>query len=284
MKRRNTRRASRFGGAALLAGFLLLTALPAAAADGRIPLYELPVTLTEPGSYYLTRDLTHSGSGESILIQTSNVTIDFNGHTLTKENAGNYTISSDGEYTNITIRNGTLVGGNIGIRLRNTVGDDFAVRIEDMIIEDILNEGIYVQGHSLVGSSQVFIERNLIHDTGNDGLSLRFMWGGRVADNVIQGAGDSSGDHGIYMHSCRGVTVTRNTVSHSGADAIRVWYSWYITVDWNHMTYNNDWGLNLYQGDQIVFSNNRAYGNGAGGFTIPGDEGHVNAGGNYPPP
>jgi len=268
------------------AGMLLaaLACLPALAADGRIPIYELPLTISEPGSYYLVRDLTHAGAGESILIETSDVTIDFEGHSLTKTNAGNYTIAADGDFTNITIKGGTLIGGNIGIRLRNTVGDNFAVRIEEMTVGETLNEGIYIQGQSLIGSSQVFVERNSIHDTGNDGLSLRFMWGGRVADNVIQGAGDGSGDHGIYMHSCRGVTVTRNTVSHSGADAIRSWYSWYCAFDWNHMTYNNDYGLNIYQGDQHVFSNNRAYGNGAGGFTIPANEGHVNAGGNYPPP
>ena len=106
------------------------------------------------------------------------------------------------------------------------------------------------------------------------------MWGGRVADNVIQGAGDQ----GIYGHSLRGVTIARNTVAHSGADAIRLYYSWFCTIDWNHMTYNTDWGLNIFDGDQHTFSDNRAYGNGSGGFSIPGAEGHVNAGGNYPSP
>ncbi|UCF66645.1 MAG: right-handed parallel beta-helix repeat-containing protein [Acidobacteriota bacterium] len=270
---------------AALAGLLLaISGMGAEASGGRIPIYQLPITIGEPGAYYLSRDVTHTGGGESIIIQASDVTIDFDGHTLTKENAGNYAIASDGDYTNITIRNGKLVGGNIGIRLRNTVGDAFAVRIEDMIIEAALNEGIYVQGHSLVGSSQVYIERNIIHDTGDDGVSLRYIWGGRVSDNVIQGAGDAVGAHGIYMSSCRGVTIARNTVSHCGDDAIRAWYSWYCAFDWNHMTYNNGYGLNLFDGDRHVFSNNRAYGNGSGGFTIPGAEGHVNAGGNYPSP
>ena len=49
------------------------------------------------------------------------------------------------------------------------------------------------------------------------------------------------------------------------------------------MSYSGDWGLNVYQGDTHVYSNNRANGNGSGGFTIPGGEGHINAGGNYPP-
>ncbi|MCP3980550.1 MAG: right-handed parallel beta-helix repeat-containing protein [bacterium] len=272
----------RLGGAVILA--LVIGAIPAAAADGRIPIYQAPVTITQPGSYYLTQDITHVGSGESITIAADQVTIDFNGHTLLKENAGNYAIASDGDYTDITIRNGKLIGGNIGIRLRNTVGDDFNVRIEKMIVKDALNEGIYVQGQSLVGSSQVFIENNSIHDTGNDGLSLRFMWGGRVTNNVIQDAGTDAGDHGIYMHSCRGVTVADNNVSHSGADGIRCWYSWYCSFERNHTTYNADWGIHFYQGDSHVFQGNRAYGNGAGGLTVPGGEGHINAGGNYPPP
>jgi parallel beta-helix repeat protein len=228
-------------------------AIPALAGDGRIPIHRTPLTIDQPGSYFLTQDITQ-------------------------------TVSSDGNFTNIAIHNGRLRGGNIGIRLRNTVGDDFMVRIRDMTLEGSLNEAIYVQGQSLIGSSQVLIENNSIHDSGNDGIGLRFMWGGRVSGNVVQGAGDGSGDHGIYLHSCRGVTVSNNTVSHSGADGIRIWYSWYCAVDGNHTTYNNDWGVNVYQGDQIVYSGNRAYGNGAGGLTIPGGEGHVNAGGNYPAP
>ena len=270
----------------MIAALAALAALAggAHAANGVVPIYEVPITIDTPGSYYLTRDIDHFGSGESITIAASDVSIDFMGHRIYKDNAGNYTVTSDGAYTNITIRNGTIVGGNIGIRLRNTVGDDFNVRIENMTITDSLNEGIYVQGHSLIGSSQVSIAGNQVHDNGNDGISVRFMWGGQIVDNVVQGSGAGAGDHGIYLHSCRGVTVARNTISHSGADAIRAWYSWYCAFDWNHLTYNNDYGLNIYQGDSHVFSNNRAYGNGAGGFTIPGAEGHVNAGGNYPPP
>ena len=160
----------------------------------------------------------------------------------------------------------------------------FNVAVENMTVTGTLNEGIYIQGHSLVGSSQARVIGNRVHDIGNDGISLRFMWGGRVAGNQVEGAGDGAGDHGIYCHSCRGVTIADNTVSHSGADGIRVWYSWYMSLSGNHMTYNGDWGLNLFSGDQIVFRNNHAYGNGSGGFTIPGGEGHVNAGGNYPPP
>lgn len=248
------------------------------------PIDSLPFNIDTPGYYYLTGNLTHTGSGESIEITANDVTIDFSGNTLTKENAGNYTIALDGDYTNFHLKNGTITGGNIGVRLRNEVGDDFMVIIENMVIRDTLNEGIHVQGQSLIGSSQLYIRHNSVHDVGNDGIYVRFMWGGKVVDNVVQGAGSGAGDHGIYLHSCRGVTVRRNTISHSGADGIRAWYSWYCTFDSNHMTYNNDWGLNIFAGDSHVFSTNRAYGNGDGGFTIPGGEGHVNAGGNYPPP
>lgn len=266
-------------------GLLLavLLCLPAAASRGRIPIYELPITITQSGSYYLSQDITHAGSGQSITIAASDVTIDFDGHTLTKESLGNYAIASDGDYTNIKIHNGSLIGGNVGIRLRNVVGDNFAVRIEDMLLEGALNEGIFVQGHSLIGSSQAVIVDNIVHDTGNDGISIRFMWGGTVSGNVVQGAGDAAGDHGIYMHSCRGVSVRNNTISHCGGDGVRAWYSWYCSFDWNQMTYNNGWGLNIFDGDSHVRSNNRAYGNGSGGFTIPAGEGHINAGGNYPP-
>jgi parallel beta-helix repeat protein len=273
--RRRTTAANALAAAALVAA----ASAPMRAADGRIPIHHVPTTITAPGSYYLTRDIDHFGGGESITIQSSDVTIDFNGHTLHKDDAGNYTVASDGDYTNLTIRNGTIDGGNIGIRLSNTVSDGFDVRIEKMSVRNTLNEGIQVRGHSLIGSSRAYIERNTVHDTGDDGIHVRFAWGGRIADNVVQNAGDN----GIYAHSVRGMTIRGNDVSRSADDGVALWYSWHCAVDRNHMTYGKDYALYVFDGDSHVFSNNRAVGN-ANGVSIPLNRKHVDAGGNSPAP
>jgi hypothetical protein len=47
----------------------------------RIPISELPYTISEPGSYYVTGDLTTTSDG--IIVNADNVTIDLNGFCLT---------------------------------------------------------------------------------------------------------------------------------------------------------------------------------------------------------
>ncbi len=51
--------------------------------EPRIPISSLPITITNPGSYYLTANLT-GGSGNGITVSSSGVTIDLNGFTLQK--------------------------------------------------------------------------------------------------------------------------------------------------------------------------------------------------------
>ena len=94
----------------------------------------------------------------------------------------------------------------------------------------------------------------------------------------------SGSAHGIYLRNCRNMTVHDNTVSHFTGDGLRAWYSWYLVFENNHSSYNSNWGLSVFDGDSFVFRNNRAYGNADGGLDYENDEGHVNAGGNYPIP
>lgn len=93
----------------------------ARADQGRIPIFG-PVTITQPGSYVLTRDITVS-SGTPINIQASNVTIDLNGHSLTNSPTGGRLITIFSPSTNIRIANGRLVGGVRGIDYNTSTGN-----------------------------------------------------------------------------------------------------------------------------------------------------------------
>ena len=44
--------------------------------EPRIPITNVPVTITQPGSYYLTTNIVYSGSNDGIRIATNNVTIE----------------------------------------------------------------------------------------------------------------------------------------------------------------------------------------------------------------
>src|SRR6185436_18224362 len=66
-------------------------------------------TITKPGCYYVTRNITGAGT-EVILIQADNVSIDLQGHTLTKPDTSGAVIRIDPGFTGISVRNGVLSG------------------------------------------------------------------------------------------------------------------------------------------------------------------------------
>jgi hypothetical protein len=86
--------------------------------EKRIPISTLPLTITTPGSYYLTNNINYSGSGDGIAILASNVTIDLNGFTLAGSSAGFRGIWAQLSYANVVVKNGAVCHwGNCGVSL-----------------------------------------------------------------------------------------------------------------------------------------------------------------------
>ena len=81
----------------------------------------LPYTISNPGFYYLSGNLTYTGTASAISITADNVTLDLMGFSLTgggKEigtNKGIVTEYNDNNYKNAEIRNGTVSGFTIGV-------------------------------------------------------------------------------------------------------------------------------------------------------------------------
>jgi hypothetical protein len=100
-----------------------MSAIGASAAN--IQITSLPYTISAPGTYVLTRDLSYSAlQGVAINILTTlagPVVLDFKGHTITGAGSTSFGIEIGGvsEYAEnaypITIRNGALQGFAIGI-------------------------------------------------------------------------------------------------------------------------------------------------------------------------
>jgi hypothetical protein len=122
----------------------------------------LPYTISAPGGYYLTDNLSYSGSGtfNGISIRSDDVTLDLMGFSLTYNGSSTstYGIQLDGR-KNVEIRNGTLSGWDIGIYVG---GPGVAHRIINLRFEGntqgtLLNGfGHLVQGcQSIAGSSAV---------------------------------------------------------------------------------------------------------------------------------
>jgi parallel beta-helix repeat protein len=77
--------------------------------EKRTPISSLPYTISAPGSYYLTRNLTATGSSAGITISADNVTVDLDGFALIGGGGGTVAgISMPGMQKNACIRNGTI--------------------------------------------------------------------------------------------------------------------------------------------------------------------------------
>jgi hypothetical protein len=72
----------------------------------RTPISSIPFTISQPGSYYVTRNMTMSGANNGITIQTDNVTLDLGGFTLDGAGTGLNGVTTDTNHHGIQVRNG----------------------------------------------------------------------------------------------------------------------------------------------------------------------------------
>lgn len=83
--------------------------------EARVPISSAPYTITNPGSYYLTTNLTVSG-GTVLNIGTNGVTLDLNGFTIsstsTSPSGFGIQLGLGSGNTDITIVNGHISGGS----------------------------------------------------------------------------------------------------------------------------------------------------------------------------
>jgi len=175
------------------------------------------VTLSQPGSYYLTHNLNVS-AGDAIDITASNVTLDLNGFTIsssaTAANGAGIMLGSG--LVNITIHHGNVAGsvtnnGGIysgggfafGISYSGNVSRN--VRVADVSVSGCLDDGI-----NLSASTSSTVESCAIDRVGGNGI---------VANLVANSVANTCGVNGIYAG---------NALNSSGA-AISSGYGLYAT-------------------------------------------------------
>lgn len=140
--------------------------------------------ITEPGSYYLTANLTFSGDVYGILISAPDVTLDLNGFTITR--AGGFTSkalirAATPSSSNIVVKNGTVKSsGSHGIDLYSNA------RVENVTVIKPAQHGIFLGGRS-------YVVNCIIDDPGLDGVNVG-------SDSVVTGTVVySPGQHGISV-------------------------------------------------------------------------------------
>lgn len=147
--------------------------------EPRTPISSLPFIIHEPGSYYVTGNLT-SADGPGIVINAPNVTLDLMGHTLTGADGSSSAIISTVLGVNPTVKNGRVTGwGTTAISVTGA-------RLFDLEAAENANVGFSIGSgsvvgrciarsngsHGFVGSLQNTIESCTSQDNSGHGFSL----------------------------------------------------------------------------------------------------------------
>ena len=164
------------------------------------------ITVSQPGSYYLTHNLTVS-TGDAVDINANGVRLDLNGFTISSTAAsasGNAILLSSG-LKNISIANGFIQGGvtNGGSGVYN--GSGFASGINysgnvptNVFVSKVLVSGCLTYGINLAGQNSSVVESCTVQTVGNTGISASTVKSSTAVDCGTTGiAGDQVSD-------CRG--------------------------------------------------------------------------------
>jgi hypothetical protein len=208
--------------------------------EPRVPISTAPFTITQPGSYYLTTNLTVSGAN-AITIATNGVTLDLNGFTIasTAPSATGYGIYINSGLRNIAIQNGHIQGGvtNNGSGVFSGPGFGYGiyysgsapqnVRVSGISVSGCLYAGIYVGGGAsttvdcvvrTVGSYGIVA--NTIRGCVALDCGSHAIYGQQVSDSRGQSVGGGYGlSAATTAQNCCGVS-TSGTGLYAGRTAI----------------------------------------------------------------
>jgi parallel beta-helix repeat protein len=94
--------------------------------EPRTPISSLPFTITNPGSYFLTTNLTGVSGQNGVTVEANNVALDLRGFTLTGVPGSQSGIFAS-NYNYLTVENGTVSSwGGLGINADATSGGRFS--------------------------------------------------------------------------------------------------------------------------------------------------------------
>ena len=239
--------------------------------------------ITEPGSYYLTTNIT-SDNRHAILIDADDVTLDLMGYRIWSSLAGVLGVYPDydgihimPDHKNIEIKNGIIASArrNEGKMVwRGFLNGIFApdvpdsepvvnsnnIRIIDVRIADCRQSGIYISGGNSTVKDCIVVNNDShgIYVTGANSTAR----GCTVANNDSEGIhlgghslarNNTVSDNGSYgLRTERGSTVIDNTVYRNENDGIYTWGS--CTVTGNSSYENNGNGINP-SGSSTVIGN-----------------------------
>ncbi len=272
--------------------------------EPRIPIHadDLPLTITEPNSYYLAESITFNGTdANAITINADNVTIDLMGYSLTGPGStGKNGIGVSGHCDNVCIRNGIIrEWGGCGLRADEARNSHFThlrvmdngmdglrvgmcCSVADCLVYNSEQRGIATSDNSLVLRCLVFNNTGYGIQTGQSSLVLDCASRGNRSSGIVVSLGSHvrnctsavNTGHGIEAHNrCYiiGNTCDRNGYTATGAGIL-------VRFNWSRIEANNVMAQDL--GIDVDGQNNLIIKNSAGGNT---DNYDIVAGNSYGP-
>lgn len=204
-----------------VSALVLLIFTPATVFAGTTPITECPIVITEPGKYKLTQDLlacpgAQIGTfGGPLLITSSNVKLDLNGHTIQCDWQDydwiyGHGIFAFGGLSNVHIKNGTITGCNSGIVFVDVIDSSIKkVTVSDSRIEHFTDGNSFAGiGIWLVRGSDVVAKHNTIIGNEAAGIYDTASAGNKISHNVANG----NGGQGIWIDSAERSKVLCNNV------------------------------------------------------------------------
>lgn len=188
-------------GGMLEAVFLTFLVVSTVSADGgRIPIAQ-QTTITAPGEYVLTRDVTAT-SGVTIDIDADGVVLDLNGYELAHENPNAPVVLVDGD--NTIIRNGRISGGGRAIRHNNS--ERIRLRVENVVVQGAQYGGVVIDAveHIEVISSRF---ENITSGPAINLYGGSGGFSGRIVNNTISGC-----IMGMHVEGIRGGEIRDNVI------------------------------------------------------------------------
>lgn len=198
--------------------------------EPRTPISSAPFTISQPGAYYLTGNVTVSPFNNAITIATNSVTLDLNGFTISTASVGasGTGISINSGLRNITIANGFVQGGitNNGSGVYSGGGFMNGISYSGTPPANVLASHISVSGCLFTGiylgiGDSTVVESCTVRTVGGYGISASTVkasaaldcgntaiTGNQVSDCQGQVSGNSTGVSGQNILNCTGISVT----------------------------------------------------------------------------
>lgn len=240
--------------------------------EPRVPIHasDLPLTITEPNSYYLVEDIQFADtSNHAITIECDDVTIDLMGYTLKGPDSGVRSGIYMNGCSNVEIRNGTVRDFYYGIHEDSDTGTQHRI-INIRAISNLLF-GILLSSHGNLVKDCTATENvasgiqaghastvtgNTAYDNGGDGIHAH------PGSTICYNTARKNNATGIYTTT--GSTIIGNTARENNGDGIKTFYGSTITAN----TACNNSGNGIYAAEGCTVTANTAHDNTGDGIQV----------------